>query len=129
MEAMRHILDDVIDDFGEDNIILYGTSGNTFYIRDFSDPKKVSEFRIYQDAFSTRNFRFKVSVDLLGSDYDKFNKLVSDFNTCIKRFGDYGWWLVDFDVNNALRRFNRVTFKFEKPSENIFGYPFNEKEM
>lgn len=124
-EMIQFILDDIIDDFGRENIIFYSYENKAFYIDDFSNPEKISNFRISHEVYNTRSFRFKIAVDLKESDYDKFVKLVNDFNSCIKRFNDYGWRLfrLDVDCNSSYNKssFRRVTFSIIKDEEAIRG--------
>lgn len=137
VEMIRFILDDIIDDFGRENVFLYSFENKTFYVDDFSNPEKVSKFKISQEIYNTKSYRFKVVVDLKGSEYSKFTKLINDFNSCIERFKGYEWKLFRLDVDcesvnrsaNLGSSFRRTIFTMVKDEEAIRNKEFNEDEM
>lgn len=129
-EMIHYIFDDIIDDFGGDNVIFYDFFNKVTY---GNDSNKLKNLAISNDIYNSRGFRFKVTVDMKGSEYDKFVNLVNMFNSCLNRLNDLGWNLfsmnVDCDSNYSNNNFRRVTFILSKPEEEIKDRSFDTKEM
>jgi predicted kinase len=130
-EMIHYIFDDIIDDFGGDNVIFYDFFNKVTY---GNDPNKLKNLAISNDIYNSRGFRFKVVVDMKGSGYDKFLNLVNMFNSCLKRLNDLGWNLFSMDVDcvssgYSNNDFRRVTFVLSRPEEEIKDRSFDAKEM
>lgn len=127
---IHYIFDDIIDDFGGDNVIFYDFFNKVTY---GNDPNKLKNLAISHDIYNSRGFRFKVAVDMKGSEYDKFVDLVNKFNSCLKRLNDLGWNLFSMDVDcvsdYSNNNFRRVTFVLSRPEEEIKDRSFDTKEM
>lgn len=133
LEMMQFILDDIIDDFGGENITIKGINDKIIKADEFSDKEKTGSIKLSVDIYNARRFKFLVVVKL-DSDYEKFSKLISDFNSCVKRIEGYGWIMKKINVVTDYytvknTKISSVHFEFDKPEEEIKGVVFDEDNM